>query len=142
MRASIKFLHNIFWQLNQQSFTLITTCLLVILVAFGCQKDPGTVDVVPEPPIIIQVPDTTAFIQQAKQFADDAQLPVKLNDITIANTNEIQDLKKELYEILAEKSGKSLSQVTKDGDRDYWMTAPEAKKYGLIDGVLARKGKK
>ncbi len=51
---------------------------------------------------------------------------------------EITKLKKELYEIIASHSGKDVNQVEKDSDRDYWMTAEEAKAYGLIDEVLFR----
>lgn len=41
--------------------------------------------------------------------------------------NEIQKLKKELYEIIAEHSGQSYEKVYKDSDRDYWMIAEEDK---------------
>ncbi|MDI3520079.1 MAG: ATP-dependent Clp protease, protease subunit [Anaerophaga sp.] len=58
-------------------------------------------------------------------------------DIEIT-AREILKLKKELYEIIAEHSGNSYKKVEKDSDRDYWMTAEEAKKYGMIDEVLAR----
>ena len=52
---------------------------------------------------------------------------------------EIQKLKKELYEIIAKHSGKDYEQVWKDADRDYWMTAEEAREYGMIDEVLNKK---
>ena len=52
---------------------------------------------------------------------------------------EIQKLKKELYEIIANHSGKPFDTVWKDSDRDYWMTAQEALEYGMIDEVLGRK---
>ncbi|MBQ9473585.1 MAG: ATP-dependent Clp endopeptidase proteolytic subunit ClpP [Bacteroidales bacterium] len=52
---------------------------------------------------------------------------------------EIQKLKKELYEIIAQHSGKDYDTVWRDADRDYWMTAEEAKAYGMIDEVLTRK---
>ena len=48
-------------------------------------------------------------------------------------------VKKDLYNILSKHSGKSFDQIEKDADRDYWMLADEAKKYGLIDEVLERK---
>lgn len=51
---------------------------------------------------------------------------------------QIQLLKEELYEILAQKSGKSFEEIERDSDRDYWMKAAEAKEYGLIDEVLDR----
>lgn len=52
---------------------------------------------------------------------------------------EIQKLKKELYDIIATHSGQPYEKVEKDSDRDYWMTAEEAKEYGMIDEVLTRK---
>ena len=62
------------------------------------------------------------------------------SDIQIT-AREIQKLKVELYEIIASHSKKDVKQITKDGDRDYWMTAEEAQKYGMIDEVLKRKSK-
>ncbi len=58
-------------------------------------------------------------------------------DIEIT-TREIVKLKKELYTIISNHSGKPYEQVEKDSDRDYWMTAEEAKAYGMIDEVLVR----
>jgi ATP-dependent Clp protease protease subunit len=52
---------------------------------------------------------------------------------------EIQKLKKELYDIIASHSGQPFEKVERDSDRDYWMTAEEAKEYGMIDEVLTRK---
>ena len=54
-------------------------------------------------------------------------------EITI---KEVLKLKKELYDIIANHSGKPFKTVEKDSDRDYWMTAAEAKEYGMIDEVL------
>ena len=51
----------------------------------------------------------------------------------------ILSLRKEIYDILANHTGKSVKEVEKDADRDYWMTATEAKDYGLIDEVLIKK---
>jgi len=62
-------------------------------------------------------------------------------DIEIT-TREIVKLKKELYEIIAAHSGNPYKKIEKDSDRDYWMTAAEAKEYGMIDEVLVRNGKK
>ncbi len=53
--------------------------------------------------------------------------------------NLIKDMKMELYEIMAEHTGKSVEQIEKDCDRDYWMKAEDAKEYGLVDEVLSRK---
>ncbi len=59
------------------------------------------------------------------------------SDIEIT-AKEIMKLKKELYEIIAKHSGQEYDKVYKDSDRDYWMTAQEAKEYGMIDEVLIR----
>ena len=63
------------------------------------------------------------------------------SDIEITG-REIGKLKKELYEIIAEHSGQKFAKVEKDSDRDYWMTAEEAKSYGMVDEVLGRNPKK
>ena len=59
------------------------------------------------------------------------------SDIEIT-TREILKMKKELYAIIADHSGNSFEKVAEDGDRDYWMTATEAKEYGMIDEILVR----
>jgi ATP-dependent Clp protease protease subunit len=59
------------------------------------------------------------------------------SDIEIT-AREIMKLKKELYEILSSHTGKDYETIWKDADRDYWMTASEAKDYGLIDEVLIK----
>lgn len=58
-------------------------------------------------------------------------------DIEITAKQIIQ-LRKELYEIIAEHSGNKFEKIEKDSDRDFWMTAQEAKDYGMIDEVLQR----
>ena len=60
------------------------------------------------------------------------------SDIEIT-AREIQKLKKELYTIIADHSHTPFDKVWADSDRDYWMTAQEAKEYGMIDQVLVRK---
>ena len=59
------------------------------------------------------------------------------SDIEIT-AREIQKLKKELYEIIANHSDTDYKKVWKDGDRDYWMTAQEALDYGMIDEILVK----
>ena len=59
------------------------------------------------------------------------------SDIEIT-AREIQKLKKELYTIISEHSGKTYDDVWGDGDRDFWMTSSEAKDYGMIDEILIR----
>lgn len=63
------------------------------------------------------------------------------SDIEIT-TREIVKLKKELYQIIADHSGNQFKKVEKDSDRDFWMTAEEAKEYGMIDEVLLRNNPK
>ena len=60
------------------------------------------------------------------------------SDIEIT-AREIQKLKQELYTIIANHSGQPYDKVWADSDRDYWMTADEAKEYGMIDQVLVKK---
>jgi ATP-dependent Clp protease protease subunit len=57
-------------------------------------------------------------------------------EISLKQTLEV---KKDLYNILSKHSGQTYDKIEKDSDRDYWMRAAEAKKYGLIDEVLVRK---
>ena len=62
------------------------------------------------------------------------------SDIEIT-AREIQKTKRELYEILSSHSGVEIAKIEQDADRDYWMTAAEAKAYGLIDMVLEKRNK-
>ena len=60
------------------------------------------------------------------------------SDIEI-EAKEIQKFKKELYTIIANHSHTPYEKVWADSDRNYWMTAEEAKEYGMIDAVLVKK---
>ena len=60
------------------------------------------------------------------------------SDIEI-EAREIQKIKKELYTIIADHSHTDFDKVWADSDRNYWMTAEEAKEYGMIDQVLVKK---
>lgn len=60
------------------------------------------------------------------------------SDIEIT-AREIVKIKKELYDIIALHSGASIAKIEKDADRNFWLTSAEAKKYGLIDEVLAKR---
>ncbi len=62
------------------------------------------------------------------------------SDIEIT-AREILRTKRELYEILSKHSGASYKKIERDADRDYWMTADEARNYGLIDEVLVKREK-
>ena len=57
------------------------------------------------------------------------------SDIEIT-AREIKKVKHELYQVIANHTGKSPEQVSIDSDRDFWMTAEDAKEYGLVDEVL------
>ena len=59
------------------------------------------------------------------------------SDIEIA-AKEVLKIKDELYHIIANHSGQTFDKVYEDSDRDYWMKAPEAKDYGMIDEILVR----
>jgi ATP-dependent Clp protease protease subunit len=52
---------------------------------------------------------------------------------------QMQELRKDLYEILAHHTGQKYDKIENDSDRDYWMRSADAKSYGLIDEVLERK---
>ncbi|MBQ8968536.1 MAG: ATP-dependent Clp endopeptidase proteolytic subunit ClpP [Bacteroidaceae bacterium] len=60
------------------------------------------------------------------------------SDIEIT-AREIQKLKNELYTIIANHSHQPFDKVWADSDRDYWMTAEEAREYGMVDSVLVKK---
>ena len=60
------------------------------------------------------------------------------SDIEI-EAKEIMKFKNELYKIISEHSHTPFEKVWNDSDRNYWMTAPEAKEYGMIDMVLSKK---
>jgi len=60
------------------------------------------------------------------------------SDIEIT-AREIAKIKQELYQIISSHSGKPVEEVARDSDRDFWMTAAEAKAYGMVDDVLAKK---
>jgi ATP-dependent Clp protease protease subunit len=63
------------------------------------------------------------------------------SDIEIT-AKEIMTLREELYKIISKHSGQSYDKVYEDSDRDYWMKADKAKKYGMIDEILQRDKKK
>ena len=63
------------------------------------------------------------------------------SDIEIT-VKEVKKIKQELYEVISFHSGQPIEKVAIDCHRDYWMTAPEAKEYGLVDEVLLTNPKK
>jgi ATP-dependent Clp protease protease subunit len=62
------------------------------------------------------------------------------SDIEIT-AREILKLKEELHQILAHHTGKPIEEITRDADRDFWMTAPEALAYGMVDEIIAPRKK-
>jgi ATP-dependent Clp protease protease subunit len=61
-------------------------------------------------------------------------------DIHIA-PREILKVKRRMTEIMAQLTGKEVDQITHDIDRDYYMTATEAKEYGIVDEILEARDK-
>lgn len=62
------------------------------------------------------------------------------SDIMIA-AREIEKTRKELIDIIASHSGQPYEKVFADADRDFWMTASEAKEYGMVDEILTKRSK-
>lgn len=61
-------------------------------------------------------------------------------DILI-EAREMENIRKELYEIISEHTGQSYDKVFADADRNYWMDAAHAREYGMVDTILSRKGR-
>lgn len=79
------------------------------------------------------LPNATVMIHQPS-----AGTRGKVTDMEI-DLKEGLRIKKLLNEILAKNTAQPLSKIEKDVDRDYWMTAKEAKDYGLVDKVIAHR---
>ena len=80
------------------------------------------------------LPNTTVMIHQPSSVSQRA----KISDLEIDLKEGIR-LKRLLNEIMAKNTGQPVSKIEKDVDRDYWMTADEAKKYGLVDKVITHR---
>jgi ATP-dependent Clp protease protease subunit len=78
------------------------------------------------------LPNSEVMIHQVMGGAEG-----QASDIAI-NAKHILRTKETLNKILAQNTGKKFDQVEKDSDRDYWMTADEAKKYGIVDEIIAK----
>ena len=77
------------------------------------------------------LPNSRVLIHQPYAQSGYAQV----SDLEIA-ANEILRLKQTLEEVLARHTGQPVEKIAKDTDRDYVMTAPEAKEYGIVDEVI------
>jgi ATP-dependent Clp protease protease subunit len=62
----------------------------------------------------------------------------RISDIEIAS-KEIVKTKEKLHQILATETGKSMEQITKDCDRDFWMSARQAVEYGLVSKIIQKR---
>ncbi|SOE20672.1 ATP-dependent Clp protease proteolytic subunit ClpP [Spirosomataceae bacterium TFI 002] len=100
--------------------TSLAASMGAVLLAGGA---PGKRSALPHARVMIHQPSGGAQGQST-----DMEITVK----------QIIELRKELYEILAKHTGKTVKQIEKDSDRDYWLKAEEAKAYGLIDEVLIK----
>jgi ATP-dependent Clp protease protease subunit len=60
------------------------------------------------------------------------------SDVEI-EAKEVNHIKKELYDIISERTKQPYDKVHKDGDRDYWMSAKDGLKYGMIDEIITKK---
>jgi ATP-dependent Clp protease protease subunit len=78
------------------------------------------------------LPHSRIMIHQPMGGAEGAAADIEIT------AREILKLRKELYNLLSQHTGNSYKKIEKDSDRDYWMTAEEAKKYGMVDEVLHR----
>ncbi len=76
------------------------------------------------------LPQSRVMIHQVMGGAEGQATDVEIQ------TREILRIKKAINEILAKHTGKTLTTIEKDTDRDFYMTAAEAKKYGIIDQVI------
>ena len=56
----------------------------------------------------------------------------------VIKAEHIIKLQNKLYKMMAQTSGKKISEIEKDADRDYWMNSEEAKTYGLIDEIIEK----
>ena len=76
------------------------------------------------------LPNSRVLIHQVMGGAEGQQ-----KDIVIA-ANEITRIKNQLNQILSKHTGQSVKTIETDTDRDFWMTADEAKKYGIVDKII------
>ena len=77
------------------------------------------------------------MIHQPAGYSDDGW-GQQASDMEI-EAREINDIKKELYEIISNKTNQPYKKVEKDSDRNYWMSAKMAKDYGIIDKIIEKR---
>ena len=103
--------------------TVCTGCAASMGAILLCAGQPGKRFALPHSRIMIHQPMGGAFGQTS--------------DVLIG-AQEIEKCRKELYTIIANHTNQPYKKVFKDADRDYWMSAEEALKYGMIDGILKK----
>ncbi|MBI2121800.1 MAG: ATP-dependent Clp endopeptidase proteolytic subunit ClpP [Candidatus Sungbacteria bacterium] len=79
------------------------------------------------------LPNSEILLHQVMGGAEGQAIDIEIS------ARHIVKIKDSLNKILAKHTGRPLEQVEKDTDRDFWMNAEEAKKYGLIDEIIKRK---
>jgi len=79
------------------------------------------------------LPNSRIMIHQVSSGARGKSADLR---IQMAETDKLENI---LFQILADKTGKTLKQIAKDCDRDYYLSSEEAKVYGLIDSVIENK---
>jgi ATP-dependent Clp protease protease subunit len=79
------------------------------------------------------LPNSRIMIHQVSSGARGKSADLR---IQMAETDKLENI---LFQILADKTGKTLKQIAKDCDRDYYLSSEEAKAYGLIDSVIENK---
>ncbi|MFD1143163.1 ClpP family protease [Larkinella insperata] len=105
----------------------VATICTSVALSFGavllCAGAPGKRSALPHARVMIHQPHGGAQGQSV--------------DIEIT-ARQIVILRQELYEIMARHTGRSVEELERNADRDYWMKAEEARQYGFIDDVLQR----
>ena len=81
------------------------------------------------------LPNSKVMVHQPWSMGRDRASVTEM-EITL---KEMQDIKKRLIQILAKNTGQTIEKIEKDADRDFWMSAEEAKKYGLVDKVIDKR---
>jgi ATP-dependent Clp protease protease subunit len=76
------------------------------------------------------LPNARVMIHQVMGGAEGQATDVEIQ------TREILRIKKAINEVLAKHTGQTIAKIEKDTDRDFYMTAAEAKKYGIVDQVI------
>jgi len=84
----------------------------------------------------IALPNAQILIHQIWVSSPGVAGQVKDVEIT---TKHLVDLKNRVNQILAKHTGQPLEKIEKDTDRDFWMTAEEAKNYGIIDKIISKR---